>query len=164
MSTSDVIRGPLRLSDMSTLALIAVAPAGQPWCGSVNLLIVLVDQYRPDGATALVRRAATTTKCGGWATATTALGGPPDGTAISRRSRDSSASKQQRQDGGARTGGAAATQRHHAAADDGGSDGAGRWEWITGPAPVADPSEATNEQQRNGFTGGMIVPMVSWAR
>ena len=80
---------------MSTLALVVVAPAGRPWCGSINLSIVLVDQYRPDGATALVRRAATTTKCGGWATATTALGGRPDGTVISQRSRDGATSKQQ---------------------------------------------------------------------
>ena len=73
-------------------------------------------------------------------------------------------SKQQCQDGGERMRGDAATQRHHAEADNGRSGRAGRCEQITGPSPVTDADEATNKQRRNGFAGGMIVPMVSWAR
>ena len=65
---------------------------------------------------------------------------------------------------GARTSVAAATQWHRAAAAEGGNGRAGRWERITGSAPVVDAGEATNEQRRGCFAGGMVPPMVTWAR
>ena len=56
---------------------------------------------------------------------------------------------------------AAATQRHLAAAGDRNDGRAGYWERGAGPALVLNAGEAINEQRRNSFAGGMVVPMVS---
>ena len=57
-----------------------------------------------------------------------------------------------------------ATQRHCVEADNGGGGRTGYWECAAESASVVDAGKATNKQRRDGFAGGMVVPMVTWSR